>query len=82
MTASWNAKGQAKGTVAPRNVERRMPTALKAASAAGQQVSPSRMRRLLRAEQPEQTSTRRVISHRDPTGEAAVRNAYRKAGGR
>ena len=82
LHTSWNAKEQAKGTAAPSNVERRMPAALEAASAAGQQVSPSRMRRLLRAEQAEQISSRRVISYADPTGEAAVRNADPKAGRR
>ena len=80
--ASWNAKEQAKGTVAPSNVERRMPAALEAACAAGLRVSPSRMRRLLRAEQAEQESTRRVIAYADPTGEAAVCNADRRAGRR
>ena len=59
-----------------------MPAALEAACAAGLQVSPSRMHRLLRAEQAERTSTRRVIAYRDPTGEAAAHNADRRAGRR
>ena len=71
------AEGQKTSTV-----ERGVSATLKAASAAGLQVSPSRIRRLLRAEQAEQISSRRVISYADPTGEAAVRNADRKAGGR
>ena len=71
------AQGQKTSTV-----ERGVSATLEAASAAGLQVSPSRIRRLLRAEQAEQISSRRVISYADPTGEAAVRNAYRKAGGR
>ncbi len=70
---------------ANRDVERAMPSAYDAASAAGIQISPSKMRRILRAgissqQEVEQENGQRRIAYRDTTGETAVRNVMRGTG--
>jgi len=76
----WNARRDAN-----RDVERAMPSAYDAASVAGLQMSPSKMRRLLRAgiapqQEVEQENGQCRIAYRDPTGETAVRNVMRGTG--
>jgi len=77
----WNAKRDAS-----RDVERAMPSAYDAASAAGMRISPSKMRRLLRAgiapqqEVEQEENGQRRIAYRDTTGDTAVRNVMRGTG--